>query len=92
MRVDKDKTMAAFDNMQNRAVKGTQPWKTYDVVLDVPADATGIYFGVLLSGAGEVWINDVSFEVVGKEIPTTNPAPVQAPALPSHPVNLKFTD
>jgi beta-lactamase regulating signal transducer with metallopeptidase domain len=86
MRVDKDKTMAAFDNMQNRAIKGTQPWTAYDVVLDVPADATGISFGVLLSGAGEVWINDVSFEVVGKEIPTTSPA------LPSHPVNLKFTE
>jgi hypothetical protein len=92
MRVDKDKTMVAFDNMQNRAIKGTQPWTAYDVVLDVPEDATGISFGVLLRGAGEVWINDVSFEVVGKEIPTTNPAPVQTPELPSHPVNLKFTE
>jgi beta-lactamase regulating signal transducer with metallopeptidase domain len=91
MRVDKDKTVVAFDNMQNRAIKGTQPWTAYDVVLDVPADATGISYGVLLTGAGEVWINDVSFEVVGKEIPTTNPAPVQT-ALPSHPVNLKFTE
>jgi beta-lactamase regulating signal transducer with metallopeptidase domain len=92
MRVDKDKTMAAFDNMQNRAIKGTQPWTAYDVVLDVPADATGISFGVLLAGAGEVWINDVSFEVVGKDVPVTSPAPAQAPALPSHPVNLKFTE
>jgi beta-lactamase regulating signal transducer with metallopeptidase domain len=92
MRVDKDRTAVAFDNMQNRAIRGTQPWKTYDVVLDVPEDATGISFGVLLSGAGEVWISDVGFEVVGKEIPTTSPAPNQTPALPSHPVNLKFTD
>jgi hypothetical protein len=84
--------MAAFDNMQNRAIKGTQPWTAYDVVLDVPEDATGISFGVLLAGAGEVWINDVSFEVVGKDVPVTSPAPAQAPALPSHPVNLKFTE
>jgi beta-lactamase regulating signal transducer with metallopeptidase domain len=92
MRVDKERTMVAFDNMQNRAIKGTQPWKTCDVVLEVPEDATGISFGVLLSGAGEVWMSDVSFEVVGKDIPTTSPAPVQAPTLPSQPVNLNFTN
>ena len=38
--VDKDKTMVAFDNMQNRAIKGTEPWKQCDVVLDVPEDAS----------------------------------------------------
>ncbi len=61
MRVDKDKTMVAFDNMQNRAIKGTMPWKQCDVVLDVPEDASGIFFGILLSGSGEVWMSDVSF-------------------------------
>ncbi len=91
MRVDKEQTMVAFDNMQNRAIKGTQPWKQCDVVLDVPNDATGIFFGILLSGSGEVWMNDVSFEVVGKEVPATSQLP-QAHALPTHPTNLKFTE
>jgi beta-lactamase regulating signal transducer with metallopeptidase domain len=90
MRVDKEKTTVAFDNMQNRAVKGTQPWKPYDVVLDVPDDATGISFGVLLSGSGEVWISDVSFEVVGNGVPVTSSD--QTDRLPSHPVNLNFTE
>jgi hypothetical protein len=90
MRVDKEKTTVAFDNMQNRAIKGTQPWKAYDVVLDVPHDATGISFGVLLSGAGEVWMSDVNFEVVGNGVPVTSS--VHTDRLPSHPVNLNFTE
>src|ERR1035441_5971191 len=50
MRVDKGTSTVAFDNMQTRAIRGTQPWTSYDVVLDVPQDATGISFGTLLDG------------------------------------------
>ncbi|MGO9324197.1 MAG: hypothetical protein ACLP07_06510 [Terracidiphilus sp.] len=92
MRVDKDKTMVAFDNMQNRAIKGTEAWKQFDVVLDVPEDATGIFFGILLSGPGEVWMSDVSFEVVGEEVPITSPTPPQESRMHEHPTNLKFTE
>jgi beta-lactamase regulating signal transducer with metallopeptidase domain len=92
MRVDKGATMVAFDNMQSRAIKGTQPWKQCDIVLDVPEDATGISFGVLLWGSGEVWMNDVSFEVVGKDVPLTSPATRQGQTLPTHPTNLNFTE
>ena len=49
MRVDKDSRQVGFDNMQDRPIKGTTTWKNYEVVLDVPQDATGIFFGVLLS-------------------------------------------
>ena len=91
MRIDKDKTMVAFDNMQNRPIQGTQPWKQFDVVLDVPEDATGVFFGILLSGTGEVWMNDVSLEAVGKDVPVTTLAP-QAPTLRTRPANLKFTE
>lgn len=69
LRVDKEREKVAFDNMQDRRIKGTQPWKMYDVVLDVPANATSIHFGVLLSGTGEVRINDVSLEVVDMNSP-----------------------
>lgn len=71
MRVDKEPTTVAFDNMQDRPIKGTQPWKTYDVVLDVPLGATRIAFGILLSGSGKVWMNQVKFETVGKETKVT---------------------
>lgn len=92
MRVDKDRTVVAFDNMQSRAIKGTQPWSTYDVVLDVPEDATAISFGILLAGSGEVWIDHVTFEAVGKEIEITSPQRDRKPALSKSPVNLNFSE
>jgi hypothetical protein len=86
MRVDKGPNMVAFDNMQNRSIKGTSDWQKYDVVLDVPQDATGIFFGVLLSGGGgEVWISDAKIEVVGPEV-----LPTGSPAMPDEPTNLDF--
>jgi len=71
MRVDKGTHSVAFDNMQNRAIKGTTAWQNYEVVLDVPADATGIAFGILMLGTGSAWINGAKLEVVGTNVPTT---------------------
>ena len=92
MRVDKQQKAVAFDNMQNRAIKGTQPWNDYDVVLDVPADATGISFGVLLSGAGQVWMNHVTIETVGTETEVTGSSANQNLPLSKTPTNLDFTE
>jgi hypothetical protein len=95
MRVDKQQTPVAFDNMHDRALKGTQPWSPQEVVLDVPEDATGISFGLLLSGPGEAWLNHMTFEVVGKEISVTSPAsptPAPKPPLPATPVNLTLSE
>jgi hypothetical protein len=90
MRVDEGAEMVAFDNMQNRPIKGSSDWQKYDVVLDVPQDATGIFLGVLLAGgAGEVWINDAKIEVVGSEVFPTG-APAQT--LPEEPTNLDFRE
>jgi hypothetical protein len=72
--------------MQNRPIKGTASWQKYDVVLDVPQDATGIFFGVLLSGSGTVWLSDTKFEVVGPTVLTTG-AQVQKA---DEPTNLDF--
>ena len=52
MRIDIDKTSAAFDNMVNRAIRGTTEWTKYEVVLDVAEQATGIYLGLILDGKG----------------------------------------
>ncbi len=92
MRVDRGQTIAGFDNMQRRAITGTQAWRPYDVVLDVPADATGISFGVLLTGAGEVWMNNVTFEVVGRETEVTGSGLESRPAPAVTPVNLNFRE
>jgi hypothetical protein len=88
MRVDKGETVVGFDNMERRAIRGTQPWTTYEVVLDVPADATGISFGALLNGRGEIWLNDVKVDVVGQDVPTTGMG--SKDSLSATPVNLDF--
>ena len=45
MRVNADNLVVAFDNMQNRAIRGTHSSHDYDVVLDISPNATHISFG-----------------------------------------------
>lgn len=89
MRVDGQPAASplAFDNMQNRPIKGTQDWRRCDIVLDVQAPSVQIAFGVLLSGAGQVWFDDLHFEVVGTDVPTTS---IVTSSEPSRPLNLDF--
>jgi hypothetical protein len=91
MRVDGTKNeMLSFDNMQERAVKGTSDWRKYEIVLDVPDAAEQIAFGVLLTGKGQLWLDDLKFEVVGKDVPTTGGPPKQR--APQGPKNLDFEE
>jgi beta-lactamase regulating signal transducer with metallopeptidase domain len=87
MRVDQGSSMVAFDNMQNRAIKGTTDWHEYSVVLNVPQDATAIAFGVLMEKGGSVWLSNVRFETVGDDVPVTG---FTAPKRPEGPTNLGF--
>ncbi len=89
VRVDSGKNVVAFDNMQNRAIKGTTEWQRYEVVLDVPKDATGIALGILLTGAGEVWMNGARFDVVGPDVAVTGSNNAKTP---DKPVNLDFAE
>jgi hypothetical protein len=74
MRVDgpRDEPLA-FDNMQNRPISGTTRWTNYDVVLDVPPSAEGIAAGLILAGAGQVWLEEFSLKPVEKHVPVTGP-------------------
>ncbi len=74
MRVDGDSGVACSDYMELRPIRGTTAWQEYEIVLDVPADAHGITFGVMLDGAGELWIDDVALAVVGGDVATTGHA------------------
>jgi hypothetical protein len=71
MRVDARREVVSFDNMQNRPIKGETDWTQYHVVLDVPEQSTKISFGVLLSGAGTLWLDDFALAVVGLDVPLT---------------------
>lgn len=61
-----------FDNMGNRPITGDTEWNHYAIVLDVPENSASISFGVLLSGRGQAWIDELKFDEVDKNTPTTN--------------------
>ena len=79
-----------FDNMSNRPITGDTNWNMYAIVLDVPDNSSVISFGVLLSGAGHVWMDGFKFEEVSETVPTTN-LEVTAELL-DEPANLSFED
>ncbi|MDQ2069005.1 hypothetical protein [Natronospira bacteriovora] len=62
----------AFDNMMERPVNGTADWSQYEVVLDVPNNASFIFFGALLAGKGEVNVDQLNLEVVDESTPVTD--------------------
>jgi erythromycin esterase len=99
MRVDNPDGSPSFDNMNDRRVTGDTDWAKQEIVLDVPADATGIAFGIILFGGnGTVWLDDLKFEVVGKDVNVTAELkPVaggmgleSSDGLPEKPTNLDF--
>jgi len=75
----------SFDNMFERPIKGTKDWKKYEIVLDVPITGSKILFGILLSGPGKVWMDDVKLETVDNTVPLTG-----IENLPEKPLNTGF--
>jgi len=76
--------LLALDNMlPDRAVTGTTDWLEYEVVLDVPLDATAVAFGAILNGTGQFWVDQFAFEVVSNTVTTTSI--IAQPRLVSHP-------
>jgi hypothetical protein len=108
MRVDGPAGSESSDYMQRRPIEQGTGWARYDVVLDVPRNAVGVSFGVMLFGHGQVWLDDVALERVGRNVPLTAGLLAvdtsraksihrreQADAYrdaPALPVNLSFTD
>ena len=84
MRVDSASGKSiAFFNTQNQPVKGTTGWQERSIVLDVPADAAMIVFGAIGAGTGQVWMEPVAFETVGRNVPVDQMPP--QPTLPTTP-------
>ncbi|HET9492902.1 MAG TPA: hypothetical protein VFR15_01590 [Chloroflexia bacterium] len=68
-----DGTAGPYDDMSTRLITGTNDWQKVEIVLDVPADATTVMFAAHLNGAGQIWLDDLQVEVVGKDVPLTSP-------------------
>lgn len=79
-----------LDNMQNRPITGTSEWNHYSCVLDVPENAAILNIGVLLSGKGQVWLDNSNFQEVDYNTATTEFVPSEA--FPEYPKNLSFEE
>ncbi len=99
MRVDGAVAGTPFDNMQDRQLAGTTDWQRLEIVLDVPVDAGLIDLGVMLTGRGTAWADDLDLSVVDGSVPTTGrvipyqtEVPIPLPDLPRSPRNLDLED
>ena len=57
------KVTADFDNMMDRPVSGTSDWTKCEIVFDATLKCS-INYGFILSGAGKIWVDNLSFEIV----------------------------
>ena len=101
LRVSVDSVEVSFDNMydvkKNRSIKGTTNWTKYDIVLDVPLNATELDFGAWLGESGQIWFKNLTFEIVDNSIETTGYTkisniqnPKKRTGLKAEPYNLNF--
>lgn len=68
MREDGEDGVVAFDNMQRKQLKGTSDWAEYSITLPVQPEGRQLFFGILLSGTGSVWADDLQLLVDGKPV------------------------
>lgn len=90
MRVDdRQGETLAFENMQDRPLRGDQAWLPITVELEVATEAAEIHYGLLLQGGGRAHIDDLKLESLGPASPTAK-ARSKVRGLPRAPVNGDF--
>jgi hypothetical protein len=78
-------------------VVGNTDWRAVELSVDVPDSAVALSYGVQIVGTGEVWIDNITFDVIGPadtdHAEQVAPTPHQAPDLQKlspTPQNLNF--
>ena len=80
----------AMDNMKDRPIKGTTFWKKVEIVLDVPQNASKISYGAYLKGTGQIWFDNLSFEIVSSRFVPITGKPADRKIIKPYPLNLNF--
>lgn len=64
MRVADSRTgeIYAYENMVREAIKDTQGWKKYSIVLEVDPNSDMVSYGILLNDAGKIWMKNAHLE------------------------------
>ena len=83
IRVDKTDSTAFLDNMYGREIKGNTDWNLYEITIEIPDNARFISIGASLKGIGQIWFDDLSFEII-------NNSKSMSSGLNMGPVNLDF--
>jgi len=81
IRQDAEGQILALENMQSQQVKGTRDWAQYTITLPLNPKADQLLFGVLFSGTGTLWADDLELLVDGRPIAMAPSAPAR-PGLP----------
>ncbi|HST57588.1 MAG TPA: hypothetical protein VLK84_02800, partial [Longimicrobium sp.] len=77
LRVDRPNgAIGFFDNMETRPITGRTGWTQYEVAGEVAADAETLYFGALLVGTGQGWVDAASLEADPATAPPEAARPV----------------
>lgn len=76
MRIDGDRGALQFDNMQSRGLNGSADWTEYSIKLPLPSEGTRIIIGALLTGKGQVWVDDLQVLIDGKDIAEAKTRPL----------------
>jgi C-terminal processing protease CtpA/Prc len=54
--------------MESRPLTGSSEWTQYSVKLPLPESAGKIYIGVIMTGKGQLWVDDLQVLIDGKDI------------------------
>lgn len=68
MREEVEFVSVGFVNMQGRQLKGTTPWTEYSIKLHLDPKAKQLHLGIIQSGTGKTWADDLQLLVDDKPI------------------------
>lgn len=68
IRINKDKEMLEFNNMQENPILGTNDWKEYSITLPFHPEENKILVGGLLVGEGKAWFDNFRVFIDGVPI------------------------
>ncbi|WP_051534845.1 glyoxalase superfamily protein [Deefgea rivuli] len=88
VRIDGPIGLLQFDNMDYRAVKGTQDWTSARIVVPISNEAVTINFGFFVSGEGTGWASGFKINEVNANEPETTGMGYEG--ILSSPKNLDF--
>lgn len=74
LRLDgEDGLVIRMDNMESKAIKGTNDWKQYHIRLAYNDEVKSIALGGLLVGDGKAWFDDLQVYIDEKKVETLSP-------------------